>query len=57
MTINDAALIERANNIHFREWYRVDQLIPLADTEQAKKELKTILCRLHHREELMSGNL
>lgn len=57
MTTNDIALIERANKIHFREWYMVDKMIPFADTEDAKKELKSILCNLYHKEEYSIKNL
>ena len=51
MTEKDKQLIEKAELIPCTEWYEVGNLIPQAESEEAKEWLNSIENRKYHQEE------
>ena len=51
MTENDRKLIEKAQSMHYTEWYMADELAEQADTPEARREIHLISQRLYHTEE------
>ena len=57
MTNFDQLLLIQANKLRPIQWYDAEKLVELADTEEAKTELKQISSRLYHLEEYGAGLL
>ena len=57
MTKKDKKLIKKANEYCAIQWFKVDELIEQAESEEAKNELRTISSRLYHQEEYFEGLL
>ena len=57
MTVADQELINRAEQMHFRDWDLVDKMIDQASCDEAKKTLRGIRNLYQHREEASIGNL
>lgn len=57
MTEYDRQLIEQAKQIHYTEWYRILDLVCLAQTPGAKAILSDMAKELYHMEEFHSGIL
>lgn len=51
LTENDKALIERAYDAPYSDWYLIYDWVELADTEEAKFTLRRISSYKRHREE------
>lgn len=47
----DRQLIEQARKLHYSDWDKAIELAELAESEDAKKEIKSIGSRLYHIEE------
>lgn len=54
MTVNDEKLIRKASLIHWSVWSEIDELIAKADSDEAKKKLKSIQVSKYRREEYYS---
>jgi hypothetical protein len=53
MTKLDFKLINEAKNLHSSEWcYIVQKLMPQAESDEARAELRRLSSRLYHIEEL-----
>ncbi len=57
MTEKDKELIRKAKSYTYFEWSNVCDLEKVADTEEAKRELKNIRTSLYHEEEWYAGLL
>lgn len=57
MTANDKCLIEFAETLDYTEYGKIDELIMLSDTREAKERLREIEIRLYHQEEASVGNI
>ncbi len=57
MTEKDLELIERAKNIPYTRWYDIEELENEADTEEARKQLHSIMSTKYHTEEYYAGCL
>lgn len=58
LTDKDISLIEEARKVRPCHWGQIfDELIPQADTEQARRKLKSIACTKYHHDEYLSGIL
>lgn len=57
MTEKDKELIRKAKSYTYFEWSNVCDLEKVADTEEAKRELKNIRTSLYHEEEWDAGLL
>lgn len=57
MTEKDLELIKRAKNIPYTRWYDIEDLEKEADTEEARKQLRSILSYKYHTEEYYAGCL
>lgn len=57
MTVADQELINKAENMHYRDWDLVDKMIDQASCDEAKKTLRGIRNLYQHREEASIGNL
>lgn len=57
MTVADQELINRAEQMHFRDWDLVDKMIDQAQCDEAKKILRGIRNMYYHREEASIGNI
>lgn len=57
MTANDKRLIEFAETLDYTEYGKIDELIMLSDTREAKERLREIEIRLYHQEEASIGNI
>nr|DAH16476.1 MAG TPA: hypothetical protein [Caudoviricetes sp.] len=57
MTEKDKELIRKAKSYTYFDWYKVCDLEKVADTEEAKSELKNIKTSLYHEEEWYAGLL
>lgn len=57
MSIKDKSLIDKAREIHFTEWFLIDDLIDQAESDEARSQLKSIRSSKYHREEYSCGCL
>lgn len=57
MTRKDKNLIRKANACWAIEWFKVEEMVEQAESEEAKNELRTISSRLYHQEEYFEGLL
>lgn len=57
MTANDKRLIEFAETLDYTEYGKIDELIMLSDTREAKERLREIEIKLYHQEEASIGNI
>lgn len=55
MTDNDRNLISKARKLNSVEWSIAELYESQAESEIAKRELRNIAIRLHHREEAFAG--
>ena len=55
MTDNDRNLISKAKKLNSVEWSIAELYESQAESEIAKRELRNIAIRLHHREEAFAG--
>lgn len=57
LTEKDRQLIKEAESLVFVDWARAFDLVPQADSEEAKDRLRAIGRRLCHIEEYYAGSL
>lgn len=57
MTEKDKQLIKKAESMHFREWYAVDEMIEEAESAECKLKLHDIAVKYYHKEEAKAGLL
>ena len=57
MTNFDQLLLIQANKLRPIQWYDAEKLVELAETEEAKTELRQLASRLYHLEEYGAGLL
>lgn len=57
MTNFDQLLLIQANKLRPIQWQEADELTKLAETDEARKELRQLASRLYHLEEYAAGLL
>lgn len=57
MTEHDLMLISQAESVDHTQWFDINELIPMADTDEAREKLRRIKITKHHREEYYARSL
>lgn len=55
MSEKDKKLIADAEKLHYSDWYKIDDMMEQADSEEAKERLKIIRSSKYHEEEYCCG--